>query len=173
MLCLSAIFSYAQKNYNLKVYDENSVLKYKSDINVKTGFYLKPSLAVSPNFPRGFIGLDLGVNVKYVQFSVNSLMGVTDSEFSVFTGMIGYRFPVNSSFTITPKLGYWTIWDEENKIQWTKGNRFIYALELSKRLNNNIDITITGYDGRSARNNQAKYNTIKILSVGITCYLFQ
>ena len=161
----------AQEFYNLDAYPEKQFYTEKQTVKTaKFGAYAQINGGLSPTHPQGFAGLTLGVVQRYGELSVMALPSVTGPGLHVFTGMIGLRAPINKVFTVTPKIGYWTYWNSkiDKPIQWTGGNRFVYGVDINKRIEGNLELVVSWIDCRSYVN---KYNGMKIGTVGLR-YIF-
>ena len=157
----------AQEFYNLDAYPEKQFYTEKQPAKpAKFGAYAQINGGLSPTHPQGFAGLTLGIVQRYGELSAMALPSVTGTGLHVFTGMIGLRAPINKVFTVTPKIGYWTYWNSkiDKPIQWTGGNRFVYGVDINKRIEGNLELVISWIDCRS---HIGQYNGMKIGTAGL------
>lgn len=170
-LTLLSVYANCQEFYNLDSYPEKQFYTEKQAAKPdKFGAYAQINAGLSPTHPQGFAGLSLGIVQRYGELSIAALPGITGTGLHVFTGMVGLRAPINKVFTVTPKLGYWTYWNSkiDEPIKWTGGNRFVYGVDINKRIEGNLELVISWIDCRSYI---GKYNGMKIGTAGLR-YIF-
>lgn len=153
--------------YNTSTYPDKAVQEYKkiNDPGVWGG-YLKIGVGVSPTHPRLFADASMGLIHRYGELSVNAFPGISSDGLMVFSSTLGYRQTVNKMFTVVPKIGYWTYWNQEEPIKWTGGNRFVYGVEINRRIHDNLEFSVNWMDFRGQR-----YNAMKIGTCGVR-YIF-
>lgn len=163
ILLIAPVFSFGQ--YNLESYNKEKVYSKKHRPQ-KWGGYATIQGGISPTHPRMFIGASVGVVQKYGQLSVSAMPSLTNTSFLIFNSMIGYRQAINWAFVVVPKIGYWSYWEGDKPVNWNKGNHICYGVELNKRVENNLELTVEWVDYRGM-----EYNGMKIGTIGVR-YIF-
>lgn len=176
LLLMAGLTANAQlPTYNLEEVPEKQIIAYEKSQKTVGGF-TTVQLGFSPNYPRGFVGLSIGGNYKLLEASIHALPSVfIKQQSTVLSGTLGTRFTINKLFTVTPRAGYWTVWDGESPIEWTRGNRFIYGVEITRKIANNLDLSVTWYDCKSRTSPRhlliSQYGDMKIGLLGFK-YIF-
>lgn len=154
--------------YNLNSYPEKAFYKEKQEFKPKKfGGYLVIRGGFSPSHPDVFLGATAGITQRFGELSVSALPALNQRNLIVYNSLLGYRFPINNRFTITPKAGAWTYSEEGDGKLWKRpGNHLCYALECNMRIEGNLEFSVEGVDYRGQ-----KYNAMKILTAGVR-YIF-
>ena len=151
--------------YNHEDTPVKSMNKYKDSLYKDDwGGFAKIELGLSPTHPRGFTGLSLGCAYQNVELQLSALPGFGggSNKIHVFDALLGYRQPINMFYTVTPMIGYWTYWNEVQPIDFSNGNHFVYGAKVSRKVENNIWITVSWTDHRG----QKQWNAMKIGTIG-------
>lgn len=162
-------YSQAKKSVSEKVIDSvNSAL-----LPQRIQGYISISNGPSVTHPRYVAGLSGGIIWKSFEWSVTGNYTVHKDNLTLLSTNFGYRFPINEVVSVTPGIGLWTIWTEGEPIKWTGGNRFSFYLTARHRVNDRINVIVTGTDyrsldavGKRTGTDRDKYNAMKNILIG-------
>lgn len=171
--------SEATKSLNVEVYDDNAVSEYWRKVWARTpkhGGYLSAHMGFTPNHPNafmGYLGSSAGAVFRLFELSGHYLSSIGSVDYKTdviaFTG--GMRFPIVKMFTLTTRAGYYTVWNGQDRIQWSGGNRIIYGAEASMRIHDRVELGVTGWKIRSRRSKSslhiASYESVEVWTLSL------
>lgn len=173
LVCKSQTVEYlldeSSMTLNNTSYSQKSVDLYKKVTKPQTfSGFLKIGMGISPTHSRAFAEWQLGASYKLIELSIGALPSVSKDNIHVLDARIGLRFPINKMFNVTPNIGYWTFWNGTDPVELTDGNRFVYGVDLDRRIHDNLNLVASWIDCRS---HIPKMNGMKIGSIGLR-YIF-